>query len=84
VFVADDHARAGPSSGFGEGGGAYTRRHDVRTDVAQRRDPPLLDGRQQAAVPAARRLVEEDALNGLRGTEVERLLQRRFLEVSDP
>jgi hypothetical protein len=52
--------------------------------VAQRRDPRLLDRRQQATEPAARRLVEKDTLDGLGGTEVERLLQRRFLDVSDP
>jgi hypothetical protein len=52
--------------------------------VAERRDPPLLESRQQATEPAARRLVEEDALDGLRGTEGKRLLQRRFLDVSDP
>jgi hypothetical protein len=52
--------------------------------MAERRHASRFDRRQEPAEPPARRLVEEDALDGLGGTEFERLLQVRFLDVSDP
>jgi hypothetical protein len=52
--------------------------------MAQRRDSTLIDRREEPAEAPARRLVEEDALDRLRGAKLERLFERRFLEVSDP
>jgi hypothetical protein len=43
----------------------------------------VLDRRQQAAETPAGRLVQEDPLDRLRGTEIERLLEGRFVDVSD-
>lgn len=43
----------------------------------------MLDRRQQAAETPAGRLVQEDSLDGLRGAEIESLLEGRFVDVSD-
>jgi hypothetical protein len=52
--------------------------------MAQRRDPSVIDRRQEPAEAPARCFVQEDALDRLRGAEFERLFERRFLDVSDP
>jgi hypothetical protein len=43
----------------------------------------MLDRRQQAAETSAGGLVQEDPLDRLRGAEVERLLEGRFVDVPD-
>jgi hypothetical protein len=48
--------------------------------MAQRPDAIALQRREKPPEAATRRLVEEDAFDGLCGAELEHLLERRFFE----
>ena len=60
-------------------------RDDVRADVAERRQPPVLGERREASETAAGDVLEEDALDGILRAERENLLEPRFDRVThDP
>jgi hypothetical protein len=53
-------------------------RDDVRADVAEGREPPVVGlDRGEAPEPAPRHVLEEDALDRLLRTEVQHLLELR-------
>ena len=81
ALLADHHAGARGGGEPGEGSAAGAGRDDVRADVAERRQAPVLGGRAEAAEPAARDVLEEDALDRLLRAEVEDLVEPRVDEL---
>ena len=59
-----------------------SRGDDVRADVAERRQPPVLGERREAAEAAAGDVLEEDALDRILRAEREDLLEPWFDRVS--
>ena len=81
ALLADDHPRLALRRGPGERLAALAGRHDVRADVAERGEPAVVTQRRdEAAEPAPRDVLEEDALDGRARAELEHLIGRRLDE----
>ena len=81
ALLADHHAGARGGREPGEGAAAGAGRDDVRAHVAEGSQPSVLGGRAEAAEPAARDVLEEDALDRLLCAEVEDLVEPRVDEL---
>ena len=77
ALLADDHARLAADDSGDERGATGARRHDVRADMAERRQAAA--GREcgEPSETAPRDVFEEHALDGLLRAEGENLLERR-------
>jgi hypothetical protein len=78
VLLPDDHARLAAGCRVGERGAALAGRDDVRADVTERDDGAVSLERGEAAEPAPRDVLEEDALDRLLCAEGENLIERRI------
>ena len=75
ALVADDHARAAAGGGVREAPAIAPGGDDVRADVAERGQAPVLGEGAEAAQPPPRDVLEEDALDRVLGAELEDLLE---------
>src|SRR5581483_10273254 len=79
ALLADDHPRLSAHDRIGEAERLQAARDDVRADVAERLERTVVaDERVEAPEPAARDVLEEHALDGLLGAELEDLLHTRL------
>ena len=76
-LLADDHPRLPARRRVGERRAALAGRDDVRADVAERDEPAVALERGEAAEPAPRDVLEEDALDRVLRAEGEDLVERR-------
>ena len=68
--------------GVREAAALPSRRHDVRADVAQRRERAVLLERAEAPEPAPRDVLEEHALDRILRAEGEDLLEDRLERIA--
>ena len=78
ALVADDHACTASRSSLREAAAVRTRGNDVRADVAERVEPPVLREGGEASEPASRDVLEKDTLDRILGAELEDLLESRL------
>ena len=82
MLVADDHPRAAAGGDPREAVAALSGGDDVRADVAERRQTPVLGVRGEAAEAAPGDVLEEDPLHRILRAEREDLLEPWFDRVS--
>ena len=75
ALLADQHPRVPAADRRARSRRSPAGRNDVRTDVAERLEPPAALEAAEAAQAATRRVFEEDALDRILGAELEHLIQ---------
>src|SRR5262249_30091034 len=78
LLLAEDHTDLPARRRVGESRAADAGGHDVRADVAERREAAVPLQRGEASETSARDVLEEDALDPLLGAEIEDLVERGF------
>lgn len=83
MLFANQHPRPDPRRDSCKRSAPLARRHDVRAEVAEAAQTPVITaGGGELAGATARDVLKKHALDGVRGTEGEDLILRRLDEVS--